>query len=174
MFTINNSKMNRIFYFFIILFFVQSVHGQSSFQDKSKITAYVKEMLIQDFDSVVISYQVENLNEISSSPAIVSVNAKRKTVLSAKEVKCLNRLLKDAGSYSDQLSGLGDRDITFLYYKRGLIDLSIHVSSITRDISIINNKNVMQNRISSRFEKYLVKLLRKKGIWGKNQIFTEF
>lgn len=164
MFTINNYIINRIFYFFIIIFFVQSVHEQSSYQDKSKITAYVKEMLIQDYDSVVISYQVEDLNEISSSLAIVSVNTERRTVLSAKEVKCLNRLLKDAASYSDQLSGLGDRDITFLYYKSGLIDLSILISSITRDISINNSINVMQNRISSGFEKYPFKLFHKKDI----------
>jgi hypothetical protein len=86
----------------------------------------------------------------------------------------LNKLLKDSTSYSDELSGLGDRDISFFYYKSDSVALSILVSSITRDISIIDDKNIIQNRISDRFEKYLDKLLRKKDIWNKNQKFTEF
>lgn len=132
--------------------------------------------LCQNVDSVVVSYEVSYDKETSSEfeDASNHPSFKKSRKLNQKDIDTLRKYLLSQESYSNDVSGLSHSDIYIYYYRNGLMEKVITISSISRNINFIRNDNFVQKSISGTLEEYLSKLLKKKGIWAKTKTFYQF
>lgn len=129
-----------------------------------------------DVDSVAIVYKVEFDKETSSEfdDILSFVSTENREVLTKEEIKKLNNYLLSEKSYTNEYAVLSHADILFKYYNNGAEIMFIAISSITRNITIVINSDIIHDKISPQFEKYVTRLLQNKKLWIRGRKFEAF
>lgn len=168
-------KYLKISLFILCLFIINNFPAKSQESESYKDISILKSEDFVDIDSITVIYRIEFDKETSSEfdDVFTFQSTERKDILSKKEIKKLNNYIFSEKSYTNSVAGLSHSDIIFTYFKNNSVIMSINISSITRNISIIKGSDIVLNGISPQFEKYITQLLRKKKIWPKKKSFSE-
>jgi len=159
----------------LCLFIINSIPAASQdIETYNDISSLNPEYFI-DVDSVIVTYRMdfdlETSSEFDDKSSFKSMG--KKGSLSKKEIRKLNNYLLSSKSYSNRVAGLVHRDIIFTYFKNNSDIIVVNVSSITRNITLIKDSDIIQNAITPQFEKYITHLLRQKKIWSKEKSFDK-
>ena len=154
------------------------------YQDKTTDLPLAKDFHPAIKDTITSKWSLPYYEVHKTKDTIFIIEQKK---LTSKEIMSLNKILKSHKSYIIDTPLMEHYDIQIDYYKKNSVMQSITISSYTKKI-VINRKGCkiyidndeqeidsyfFRGKISKKAKFYIVKLLKAKKLWRKEQNFFE-
>lgn len=163
-----NFHTKQIILFFFIIKAV-SVFSQSSIVFNSN-EVFGK----QNVDTVKVGLYFFSDKEYMGEDVLDQFILIKDTLISSKEIKQLDKLIRSKKSFSNQQALLNHVDVEFKYFVKSKVVQRILISSFTRNFVMFDESGdiIIRSSISKKFHHYIAILLKRYGLWNSELEFN--